>query len=135
MLIPFHIGFICAERVPDVDRAAEDLKIFLVAIIAEFADLQVKTEKLLSIDEVSDAEIPLRTVLLAAKDMCSACAYLAAHHVDAAAILVRTLRNHGKMNKIRLMIMKIEIKPTCPCKSNIISIEMNHLSELNKEMT
>ncbi|KRY95389.1 hypothetical protein T4B_13812, partial [Trichinella pseudospiralis] len=47
------------------------LKIFLVAIIAEckglctvgFADLQVKTEKLLSIDEVSDAEIPLRTVV------------------------------------------------------------------------
>ncbi|KRX93357.1 hypothetical protein T4E_6883 [Trichinella pseudospiralis] len=35
MLIPFHIGLICAERVPDVDRAAEDLKIFLVAIIAE----------------------------------------------------------------------------------------------------
>ncbi|KRZ35358.1 hypothetical protein T4C_1618 [Trichinella pseudospiralis] len=28
-------SFICAERVPDVDRAAEDLKIFLVAIIAE----------------------------------------------------------------------------------------------------
>ncbi|KRX90530.1 hypothetical protein T4E_12256 [Trichinella pseudospiralis] len=28
-------SLICAERVPDVDRAAEDLKIFLVAIIAE----------------------------------------------------------------------------------------------------
>ncbi|KRY86958.1 hypothetical protein T4D_8032 [Trichinella pseudospiralis] len=113
MLIPFHIGFICAERVPDVDRAAEDLKIFLVAIIAEckglctvgFADLQVKTEKLLSIDEVSDGEISLRTVLLAAKDICSVCAYLAAHHVDAAAILVRILRNHGKMNKLRVILI------------------------------
>ncbi|KRZ51589.1 KRAB-A domain-containing protein 2 [Trichinella nativa] len=104
MLIPLKIGQNCTVRVPDVDRGPADPKNFLVVVMAECeglytvgcregklaskftaADLQVISENLLSIDEVPDTEIPLRTALRAAKDILSACAYLAAHLVDAVA--------------------------------------------------
>ncbi|KRX78281.1 KRAB-A domain-containing protein 2 [Trichinella sp. T6] len=104
MLIPLKIGQNCTVTVPDVDRGPADPKNFLVVVMAECeglytvgcregklaskftaADLQVISENLLSIDEVPDTEIPLRTALRAAKDILSACAYLAAHLVDAVA--------------------------------------------------
>ncbi|XP_003373105.1 putative integrase core domain protein [Trichinella spiralis] len=127
MLIPLKIGQNCTVRVPDVDRGPADPKNFLVVVMAECeglytvgcregklaskftaADLQVISEILLSIDEVPDTEIPLRTALRAAKDMLSACAYLAAHLVDAVAaekeyyaILVVTPGSHAIIYKPR----------------------------------
>ncbi|KRZ02143.1 hypothetical protein T11_9790 [Trichinella zimbabwensis] len=82
MLIPLHIGQNCTLRVPDVDRGPADPKNFLVVVMAECeglytvgcregklaynftaTDLQVISEKLLSIDEVPDDEISLRTAV------------------------------------------------------------------------
>ncbi|KRY40775.1 hypothetical protein T01_5572 [Trichinella spiralis] len=85
------------KTVPDVDRGPADPKNFQVVIMAECeglytvgcregklsfkftaADLQVISENLLSIDEVPDAEIPLRTAVTSATD-CHAyvkCMYL-----------------------------------------------------------
>ncbi|KRY96899.1 hypothetical protein T11_10579 [Trichinella zimbabwensis] len=82
MLIPLQIGQNCTLRVPDVDRGPADPKNFLVVVMAESeglytvgcregklaskftaADLQVISEMLLSIDEVPDDEIPLRTAV------------------------------------------------------------------------
>ncbi|XP_003381026.1 hypothetical protein Tsp_11003 [Trichinella spiralis] len=70
MLIPLQIGQNCTLRVPDVDRGPADLKNFLVVVMAECeglytvaADLQVISENLLAIDDVPDAEIPLRTAV------------------------------------------------------------------------
>ncbi|KRZ10756.1 SCAN domain-containing protein 3 [Trichinella zimbabwensis] len=77
-----RIGQNTTLRVPDVNRGHVDLKNFLVVIMTECeglytvgyregklaynftaADLQVISEKLLSIDEVPDDEIPLRTAV------------------------------------------------------------------------
>ncbi|KRX13512.1 hypothetical protein T07_19 [Trichinella nelsoni] len=82
MLKPLHIGQNATLRVPDVDRGPAHPKNFLVVIMAECeglytvgcregkfsskfaaADLQVIYENLLSIDEVPDAKIPLRTAV------------------------------------------------------------------------
>ncbi|KRZ85015.1 hypothetical protein T08_3103 [Trichinella sp. T8] len=82
MLIPLQIGQNCTLRVPDVDRGPADPKNFLVVVMAECeglytvgcregklaskftaADLQVISENILSIDEVPDTEIPLRTAV------------------------------------------------------------------------
>ncbi|KRZ59077.1 KRAB-A domain-containing protein 2 [Trichinella nativa] len=82
MLIPLKIGQNCTVRVPDVDRGPADPKNFLVVVMAECeglytvgcregklaskftaADLQVISENILSIDEVPDTEIPLRTAV------------------------------------------------------------------------
>ncbi|KRZ01687.1 hypothetical protein T11_5017 [Trichinella zimbabwensis] len=82
MLIPLHIGQNCTLRVPDVDRGPADPKNFLVVVMTECeglyivgcregklaskitaANLQVISENLLSIDEVPDANIPLRTAV------------------------------------------------------------------------
>ncbi|KRX14635.1 KRAB-A domain-containing protein 2 [Trichinella nelsoni] len=82
MLIPLQIGQNCTLRVPDVDRGPADPKNFLAVVMAECeglytvgcregklaskftaADLQVISENLLSIDEVPDTEIPLRTAV------------------------------------------------------------------------
>ncbi|KRY25225.1 hypothetical protein T03_14716 [Trichinella britovi] len=82
MLIPLQIGQKYTLRVPDVDRGPADPKNFLVVVIAECeglytvrcregklaskftaADLQVISEYILSIDEVPDTEIPLRTAV------------------------------------------------------------------------
>ncbi|KRX21027.1 Glycoprotein-N-acetylgalactosamine 3-beta-galactosyltransferase 1 [Trichinella nelsoni] len=82
ILNPLHIGQNATFRVPDVDRGPADLKNFLVVVMAEYeglytvgcrkgklsckfaaADLQVISENLLSVDEVSDAKIPLRTAV------------------------------------------------------------------------
>ncbi|XP_003376155.1 conserved hypothetical protein [Trichinella spiralis] len=82
ILKPLHIGQNATFRVPDVDPGPADLKNFLVVVMAEYeglytvgcrkgklsckfaaADLQVISENLLSVDEVSDAEIPLRTAV------------------------------------------------------------------------
>ncbi|KRY22885.1 hypothetical protein T12_11692 [Trichinella patagoniensis] len=82
MLIPLQIGQNYTLRVPDVDRGPADPKNFLVVVMAECeglytvgcregklaskftaADLQVISENLLSIDEVPDTEIPLRTAV------------------------------------------------------------------------
>ncbi|KRZ47643.1 KRAB-A domain-containing protein 2 [Trichinella nativa] len=99
MLIPLKIGQNCTVRVPDVDRGPADPKNFLVVVMAECeglytvgcregklaskftaADLQVISENLLSIDEVPDTEIPLRTAVIKAtggqgyiKCMCLSC--------------------------------------------------------------
>ncbi|KRZ84986.1 KRAB-A domain-containing protein 2 [Trichinella sp. T8] len=72
----------CTLRVPDVDRGPADTKNFIVVSVAECeglytvgcregklaskftaADLQVISENILSIDEVPDTEIPLRTAV------------------------------------------------------------------------
>ncbi|KRX35983.1 SCAN domain-containing protein 3 [Trichinella murrelli] len=82
MLIQLQIGQNCTLRVPDVDRGLADPKNFLVVVMAECeglytvgcregklaskftaADLQVISENILSIDEVPDTEIPLRTAV------------------------------------------------------------------------
>ncbi|KRX76763.1 hypothetical protein T06_8018 [Trichinella sp. T6] len=82
MLIPLKIGQNCTVTVPDVDRGPADPKNFLVVVMAECeglytvgcregklaskftaADLQVISENILSIDEVPDTEIPLRTAV------------------------------------------------------------------------
>ncbi|KRY97003.1 hypothetical protein T11_6637 [Trichinella zimbabwensis] len=82
MLKPFHIGQNTTLGVADVDRGLADPKNFLVVVMAESeglytvgcregklnskfqaADLQVISEMLLSIDEVPDDEIPLRTAV------------------------------------------------------------------------
>ncbi|KRX33087.1 hypothetical protein T05_10111 [Trichinella murrelli] len=82
MLIPLQIGQNCTLRVPDVDRGPADPKNFLVVVMAECeglytvgcregklaskftaADLQVISENLLSIDEVPDTKILLRTAV------------------------------------------------------------------------
>ncbi|KRX64696.1 KRAB-A domain-containing protein 2 [Trichinella sp. T9] len=82
MLIPLQIGQNYTLRVPDVDRGPADPKNFLVVVMAECeglytvgcregklaskftaADLQVISENILSIDEVPDTEIPLRTAV------------------------------------------------------------------------
>ncbi|KRX66078.1 Glycoprotein-N-acetylgalactosamine 3-beta-galactosyltransferase 1 [Trichinella sp. T9] len=82
ILKPLHIRQNATFRMPDVDRGPADLKNFLVVVMAEYeglytvccrkgklsckfaaADLQVISKNLLSVDEVSDAEIPLRTAV------------------------------------------------------------------------
>ncbi|KRZ66072.1 KRAB-A domain-containing protein 2 [Trichinella papuae] len=87
MLKLLHISQIATLRVSDVNRGPADLKNFLVVIMTECeglytvgcregklsskfaaADLQVISENLLSIDEVPDAEIPLRTAVTKATD-------------------------------------------------------------------
>ncbi|KRZ74729.1 hypothetical protein T10_6626, partial [Trichinella papuae] len=71
MLIPLHIGQNCTLRMPE----AESEGLYTVGcregkLASKFtaADLQVISEKLLSIDEVPDDEIPLRTAVTKATD-------------------------------------------------------------------
>ncbi|KRZ75020.1 hypothetical protein T10_12407 [Trichinella papuae] len=86
MLKPLHIGQNCTLRVGDVNRGPADPKNVLVVVMAECeglytvgyregklaynftaTDLQVISEKLPSIDEVPDDEIPLRTAVTKAR--------------------------------------------------------------------
>ncbi|XP_003370623.1 hypothetical protein Tsp_09837 [Trichinella spiralis] len=105
MLIPLQIGQNCTLRVPDVDRGPADPKNFLVVAMAECEGLYTvgcREGKLAS--KFTAADLQLR----AAKDMLSACAYPAAHLVDAVAaekeyyaILDVTPGSHAKIYKPR----------------------------------